>query len=121
MPLRMCFPERFTREANRFSCFRPDAHTLYQCVRGEAERVLREDMEERINLTARYIVEHGATVRDAAKAFSVGKSTVHKDMAERLRTVNPSLYRSVRAVLDTNKAERHIRGGRATQQKYRKK
>ena len=80
---------------------------------------MRDYIEERINETAHYIVDNGATVRDAARVFCISKSTVHKDMAERLRVVNPRLYRQVRHVLDVNKAERHIRGGQATYRKYR--
>jgi len=80
---------------------------------------LRDYMEERINDTAHYIIDHGATVRDAAKVFAISKSTVHKDMAERLRVSNPRLFTEVRRVLDVNKAERHIRGGEATHRKYR--
>ncbi len=80
---------------------------------------LRDYIEERILETAWYIVEHGATVRDAANVFSISKSTVHKDMAERLRSINPTLAADVRKVLDFNKAERHIRGGRATHRKYK--
>ena len=74
--------------------------------------------EERICEEAAYIVEHKATVRDAAKALCVGKSTVHKDVTERLKTINPGLYRLVRSVLNVNKAERHLRGGKATHDKY---
>ena len=75
-------------------------------------------LEDRIFAEANYIVEHKATVREAAKALCVGKSTVHKDVTERLRTMNPSLFRAVRAVLNINKAERHLRGGKATHDKY---
>lgn len=74
--------------------------------------------EDRICEEAAYIVEHRATVREAAKALCIGKSTVHKDVTERLKTINPGLYRSVRDVLNVNKAERHLRGGRATHDKY---
>lgn len=80
---------------------------------------MRDYIEERILETASYIVESGATVRDAAKKFSISKSTVHKDMAERLSTIDPRLYTAVRQVLDVNKAERHIRGGQATYLKYK--
>lgn len=80
---------------------------------------MRDYIEERINETAHYIINNSATVRDAAKVFCISKSTVHKDMAERLRVVNPRLYRQVRHVLDINKAERHIRGGQATYRKYK--
>ena len=68
---------------------------------------------------AAYIVENKATVRAAAAKFGVSKSTVHKDITERLRRVQPALYSQVRALLDRNKAERHIRGGLATRRKYR--
>lgn len=74
--------------------------------------------EDRICEEAEYIVEHKATVREAAKALCIGKSTVHKDVTERLKTIHPGLYRSVRNVLNTNKAERHLRGGKATHDKY---
>ena len=93
-------------------------HTLYKCKFGGLDK-LRDYIEERILETAQYIIEHGATVRDAAHVFSISKSTVHKDMADRLRGINPHLAAEVRKVLDLNKAERHIRGGRATHLKYR--
>ena len=67
---------------------------------------------------AGYIIEHNATVRQAAKQFGISKSTVHKDITERLEMINPSLAREARKVLDVNKAERHIRGGLATKEKY---
>ena len=66
-----------------------------------------------------YILETGATVRAAAKVFKISKSTVHKDVTERLCYVNPQLYREVRMVLQKNKQERHIRGGLATKRKYK--
>ena len=66
-----------------------------------------------------YIIENNATVRAAAKKFHISKSTVHKDVSDRLRVVNPQLYVRVRSVLDINKAQRHIRGGNATRDKYR--
>ena len=65
-----------------------------------------------------YIIENDATVRQAAKHFGVSKSTVHKDVSERIEHVNPALASEVRKVLDVNKAERHIRGGLATREKY---
>ncbi len=80
---------------------------------------MRDYIEERIYETANYIVERGATVRDAARVFHISKSTVHKDVSERLLGLDPSLAAAVRKVLEVNKAERHIRGGRATHQKYR--
>lgn len=76
-------------------------------------------MEERACDLALYIIEHDATVRSAAKAFGVSKSTVHKDLSQRLPGFNRPLYLQVKAVLDRNKAERHIRGGIATREKYR--
>ena len=79
---------------------------------------MRDYIEERVVETAHYIVEKGATVRDAAKAFGISKSTVHKDITERLRQINKVLGEQVAAVLETNKDERHIRGGMATKEKY---
>ncbi|MBQ6539774.1 MAG: sporulation transcriptional regulator SpoIIID [Oscillospiraceae bacterium] len=76
-------------------------------------------MEERACELALYIIENRATVRDAARHFSISKSTVHKDISSRLKTVNPALYAGVKEVLDVNKAERHIRGGLATRRKYK--
>lgn len=77
-------------------------------------------VEERAVLLGEYIVEKGATVRAAAKQFGVSKSTVHTDVAQRLRRLNPPLYREVREVLELNKAQRHIRGGLATKEKFKK-
>ena len=68
-----------------------------------------------------YIIETGATVRTAAQHFGESKSTVHKDLSQRLPYYNKSLYKQVRCVLDTNKAQRHIRGGIATREKYKRK
>lgn len=79
---------------------------------------MREDIEERATEIGRYIVENKATVRQTAAIFRVSKSTVHKDVTERLPTVNHALADEVRNVLDVNKAERHIRGGMATKEKY---
>ncbi|HCW50952.1 MAG TPA: sporulation transcriptional regulator SpoIIID [Clostridiales bacterium] len=80
---------------------------------------MKDYIRDRVLEVARYIVENRATVRDAARRFDVSKSTVHKDVTERLRKVNPALARSVDRVLQTNKAERHIRGGQATRRRYR--
>ena len=77
------------------------------------------ELEKRACDLAVYIVEHEATVRAAAGRFGVSKSTVHKDLTERLPSAAPALYRQVRALLDRNKAERHIRGGLATRRKYK--
>jgi len=76
-------------------------------------------MEERAVLLAQYIVENQATVRAAAKKYGVSKSTVHKDISERLPQFNRALYLQAREVLEVNKAQRHIRGGIATRRKYR--
>ena len=78
----------------------------------------KKTIEERSVELAHYIVESKDTVRVAAKKFGVSKSTVHKDVYERLKKINPSLAKEVRVVLDENKAERHIRGGMATKRKY---
>ena len=78
-------------------------------------------IEERAAELARYIIEQKATVRQAAKKFGISKSTVHKDVTERLFQINPSLALEARKVLDLNKSERHIRGGLATREKYLKK
>ncbi|MBP3485047.1 MAG: sporulation transcriptional regulator SpoIIID [Oscillospiraceae bacterium] len=80
---------------------------------------MHTNIEERACDLAVYIIENKATVRAAAKQFNISKSTVHKDLTERLKTVNPALYRQVRELLDINKAERHIRGGMATRRKYK--
>ncbi len=78
-------------------------------------------LEQRACELAVYIIETGATVRTAAQRFGISKSTVHKDLSQRLPLYNHSLYLQVRRVLDENKAQRHIRGGLATRQKYLKK
>ena len=75
-------------------------------------------IEERAIELAHYIIDSKDTVRGAAKKFGISKSTVHKDVSERLKKINPSLAREVRVILDENKAERHIRGGMATKLKY---
>ena len=77
-------------------------------------------IEDRARGLAQYIIDTGDTVRGAAKKFGVSKSTVHKDVSERLKKINPSLATQVRIILDENKAERHIRGGMATKLKYEK-
>ena len=79
---------------------------------------LKFSVEERACELAEYIIEHRATVRAAAKRFGISKSTVHKDVTERLREIDRSLYLKVREILIENKSERHIRGGMATKQKY---
>ena len=77
-------------------------------------------IEERATRLAHYIIETKDTVRSTAKKFGVSKSTVHKDVSDRLQKINPLLAKDVREVLDENKAERHIRGGMATKLKYLK-
>ena len=79
---------------------------------------LKDYIEERAVEIADYIIENNATVRQTAKQFRISKSTVHKDVTERLLQINPSLAREARKVLDMNKSERHIRGGMATREKY---
>lgn len=79
---------------------------------------MKEYIEERAVAIANYIIVYNATVRQAARKFGISKSTVHKDVAERLSHINPPLASRARVVLDINKAERHIRGGMATKEKY---
>lgn len=76
------------------------------------------DIDERAKILATYIIETKSTVRATAKKFNISKSTVHKDISERLERVNPSLAFEAKKVLEINKAERHIRGGMATKRKY---
>lgn len=80
---------------------------------------MKGNIEERATQLALYIIENQATVRAAAKKFGISKSTVHKDLSERLPSFNRTLYLQVKRVLDENKAERHIRGGIATRKKYK--
>ena len=79
---------------------------------------MERSLDDRAYELAVYMLEHDATVRAAAAKFGVSKSTVHKDLTERLRRRAPALHAAVRALLDRNKAERHIRGGMATKRKY---
>ena len=76
-------------------------------------------IEERAMEIAQYIVEQNATVRQAAKKFGISKSTVHTDVTQKLEEIDPGLCREVREILDINKAQRHIRGGIATREKYK--
>lgn len=82
---------------------------------------MNANIEERACELAEYIIENKATVRSAAKKFGISKSTVHKDLSERLQHYNPGLYSEVKVILDVNKAERHLRGGEATRRKYKSK
>ena len=79
-----------------------------------------EDIVERVIKEAEYIAQTGATVRKTAKIFHFSKSTVHKDVSERLKELNGELYKKVKKVLQLNLSERHIRGGMATKRKYQK-
>ena len=83
--------------------------------------VSKKEIEERAIRLAEYIIDSKDTVRGAAKKFCISKSTVHKDVTERLTQINPTLAKEVREILDENKAERHIRGGMATKLKYMKR
>lgn len=79
---------------------------------------MKDYIEERAIEIANYIIDHNATVRQTAKKFGISKSTVHKDVTDRLEHINPSLAARARIVLNINKSERHIRGGLATREKY---
>ena len=79
---------------------------------------MKEYIEERAVEVANYIIKSNATVRQTAKQFGISKSTVHKDITDRVEHINPQLARRVRSVLEINKAQRHIRGGIATKNKY---
>ena len=81
---------------------------------------MKDYIAERVLTVAEYIVENNQTVRAAAKQFKISKSTVHKDICERLPYLNRELANKTRAVLEVNKAERHLRGGMATKEKYKK-
>ena len=80
---------------------------------------MTDNMDDRARALAVYMIDTGSTVRAAAKHFGISKSTVHKDLCQRLPQCDPSLYRQVRALLDRNRQERHIRGGMATRRKYK--
>ena len=80
---------------------------------------IKENLEQRAEELALYLVENQTTVRAAAKQFGISKSTVHKDISERLPLYNRALWLQVKALLDENKAQRHIRGGLATRRKYK--
>ena len=79
---------------------------------------MKDYIEERAIKIANYIIENNATVRQTARQFGISKSTVHKDVTDRLSQINPTLASEARKVLDINKSERHIRGGLATREKY---
>lgn len=104
-------------KSNRIPIITPQilSYTVKSILRGFP---LKDYIEERAIGIANYIIDHNATVRQTAKAFGISKSTVHKDVTERLAQVNPALAKQARKVLDVNKSERHIRGGLATREKY---
>lgn len=81
---------------------------------------MADTIEDRARELAVYMIENGATVRSAAQHFGISKSTVHKDLSQRLPYCSKVLYQQVRSILDENKAQRHIRGGMATKAKYKK-
>lgn len=80
---------------------------------------MKDYIEERVLEVAKYIIESKATIRKTARAFGVSKSTIHKDMTERLPKINPQVAQDAKNILEFNKAERHIRGGKATKMKYK--
>lgn len=79
---------------------------------------MKDYIEERVLGVAKYIIDSKSTIRKTAIAFGVSKSTIHKDMTERLPKINPIIAKEAKNILDLNKAERHIRGGKATKMKY---
>lgn len=93
-------------------------HILYKNSIGV--NVLKDYISERVISLAEYIIETKATVRSTAKKFGISKSTVHKDVAFRLKNINSRLFEEARKVLDNNRETRHIRGGNATKEKYKK-
>ena len=111
---------------NRFSGFREPFKTFLSAISfnilspppAYAVKNMKDYIEERAVAIANYIIDHNATVRQTAKKFGISKSTVHKDVTDRLEHINPSLAAQARVVLDVNKSERHIRGGLATREKY---
>lgn len=114
---------KITREGTAAAAYSsPPLHRLYKHqFRGKLLReysLYQSQIEERAVAVAGYIIENNATVRQAARQFGVSKSTVHKDVTERLLHINPSLAAQARKILDVNKSERHIRGGMATKEKY---
>lgn len=83
--------------------------------------MIRFSDKDRCEIIGDYVVAHCSTVRAAAKHFGISKSTVHKDLSNKLKLINPSLYTQVKDILDFNKSERHLRGGEATRKKYLQK
>lgn len=81
--------------------------------------VIYRSIEERCEALAKYLIENNTTVRETGRVFGISKSTVHKDITEKLSKINNSLYLIVREILEKNKMERHLRGGEATRRKYK--
>ena len=103
----------------RFVCFGDFLRNIY--IPKGSVGALKSIYDERTLKFAHYITQNGATIRDTAKKFGISKSTVHKDITSRLSELDGALCEEVRAVLDKNKSERHLRGGQATKIKYSKK
>ena len=82
--------------------------------------ITHRDIDERVKEIALYVADTGITVRAAAKRFGISKSTVHKDLADRLKYIDSELFAVVGAILEKNRAERHLRGGEATRKKFKK-
>ena len=80
---------------------------------------MKDYIEERVLEVAQYIIDSKATIRKTSKVFGVSKSTIHKDMTERLPKINPAIAEKTHLILELNKSERHIRGGKATKMKYK--
>ena len=93
-------------------------HIFWYQLNHKKVTVLELESYQRCVILARHIIENNSTVRATAKIFGISKSTVHKDLTERLIRENPALFKEVRKILDLNKSERHIRGGLATKKKY---
>lgn len=112
-----CIACKLNYSHNNNSFHNSDCIFIYMLYRKVGGR-MKDYIEKRAIELAQYIIEHNATVRKTAKIFNISKSTVHKDVHERLSRINPALYKEAQAVLEQNKAERHIRGGMATREKY---
>ncbi len=116
------FKKKNIREVSQYFPFIRSFFCAYTSISGNSLRgvlFLKGNIEERACDLALYIIETKATVRAAAKQFGISKSTVHKDLSERLPAFNRPLYLQVKEILEENKAERHIRGGIATRRKYK--
>ena len=104
--------------ASNFDIGYSGQHTGFSHAAKMVSNGLKEYIEERVLETSNYIVENNSTVRQCARQFGISKSTVHKDVTDRLIQINPALAGEARKILDVNKEERHIRGGLATREKY---